>query len=107
MVFPGLTVFEQLKSFGLSKGGNKKWKEIEQNVDSDRRNKYNRRESSYKRPKHGKTLHGTTKLFIIRVTNLLSISTFNFVQPRAVGYYQEPFDEKCYEFFTHYKLYNN
>lgn len=94
MVFPHLTVFEQFKSFGLSKGGNKKWKEIEQNVDCDRRNKCNRRESSYKRPKHGKTLHGATELFIIRVTNLLSISTFNFVQLRAVEYYREPFDKK-------------
>lgn len=90
-------MFEQLKSFGLPKGGNEKWKKIEQN-DCDRRNKCNRRESSYKRPKHGKTLHRTTELFIIRVTNLLSISTFNFIRARAVGYHREPFDKNVMNF---------
>lgn len=35
---------------------------------------------------------------IIRVTSLLSISTFNFIQPRAVGYRREPFDKNVVNF---------
>lgn len=35
---------------------------------------------------------------IIRVTSLLSISTFNFIQPRAVGYRGEPFDKNVMNF---------